>query len=138
MPTWDAAQAEYSLGEEAMSQGSAGSPVLFLDLAACKEILADLRGEDGNLPTFSDSEPGSPPPMLEVEVTHLDKGAQTPTVRRRDRSTSAQPPVSTADASTQVVSRPHQASSATQTAAHATTADQSTQVLLRPPRSWGV
>jgi len=112
-----------------MSQGSAGSPVLFLDPAACDEILADLKGEDGNLPTFSDSEPGSPPPMLEAEVTHLNKGTQTPSVRCRDRSssapppvptvdqaTSARPPISTVDQSTQVVSRPHQATSATQTA----------------------
>jgi len=60
MPSWDVAQAEYSQGAEAMSQRSAGSPVLFLDPAACEEILADLRGEDGQLPTFSDSEPGSP------------------------------------------------------------------------------
>jgi len=46
------AQAEYSQGVEAMSQGSAGLPVLFLDPAACDEIFADLRGEGGNLPTF--------------------------------------------------------------------------------------
>jgi len=93
-------------------------------------------GEDGNLPTFSDSEPGSPPPRLEVKVTHLDKGVQTPAVHRRDRSTSAQPPVSTVDESTQVVRRPHQATSASQNPSSAPTHDQSTQVLLRPPRSW--
>jgi len=134
MPSWDVAQAEYSQGAEAMSQSSAGSPVLFLDPAACDKILADLRGEDGRLPTFSDSEPGSPPPMLEAEVTHLDKASQTPLVHCRDRSTSALPP-STVDQSTQVVSRPHQATSATQTASVSSTSDQSTQVLLRPPRS---
>jgi len=35
-------QVEYSHEAEAMSQGSAVSPVLFLDLAACEDILADL------------------------------------------------------------------------------------------------
>jgi len=94
MPSWDVAQAEYSQGAKAMSQGSAGSPVLFLDPAACDDVLADLRGDDGCLPTFSDSERGSPPPMLEAEVTHLNKGTQTPSVRCRDRSSSA-PPIST-------------------------------------------
>jgi len=43
MLSWDEAQAEYSQGAEAMSQGSAGSPVLFLYPAACEDILADLR-----------------------------------------------------------------------------------------------
>jgi len=71
MLTWDAAQAQYSQGAEAMSQSSAGSLVLFLDPAACEDIFADLRGEDGCLPTFSDSDPGSPPPTLEAEETHL-------------------------------------------------------------------
>jgi len=46
MPPWDTAQAQFSQGSEAMSQGSAGSPVLFLDSAACEDILADLRGKD--------------------------------------------------------------------------------------------
>jgi len=119
MPTWDDAQAAFSQGAEAMSQGSAGSPVLFLDPAACEDILADLRGEDGRLPTFSDSDPISPPPMLEAEVTHHDRTSQTPTVSHRDRSTSALPPL-TVEQSTQVASRPHQATSATQTAASST------------------
>jgi len=70
MLPWDAAQAQYSQGAEAMSQGSAGSLVLFLDLAACEDILADLRGENGWLPTFSKSDPGSPPPTLEAEEAH--------------------------------------------------------------------
>jgi len=52
-PSWDEAQAMFSQGAEAMSQGSAGSPVLFLDPAACEDILADLRGKDGRLPSFS-------------------------------------------------------------------------------------
>jgi len=135
-PTWDVAQAAYSQGAEAMSQGSAGSPVLFLNPAACEDILADRRGEDGRLPSFSDSEPGLPPPLLEVEMTHLDRGTQTPLVPRRDRSTSALPPVPTVDQSTQVISRPHQATSATQTPFATPAHDQSTQVLLRPPRLW--
>jgi len=127
MPSWDEAQATYSLGAEAMSQGSTGSPVLFLDPAACEDILADLRGEDGLLPSFSDSEPGSPPPLLESEVTHHTRTSQTPTVRYRDCSTSAPlplsfdqvtstlPHVATLDQSTQVDSRPHRATSACQT-----------------------
>jgi len=114
----------FSLGAEAMSQGSAGSPVLFLDPAACEDILADLRDVDGRLPSFSDSEPGSPPPRLESEVTHHDKTSQTPMIRLRDRSTSAQlplafdqgtstlPPASTMDQATQVASRPHQSTAA--------------------------
>jgi len=149
MLSWDVAQAEYSQGAEAMSQGSAGSPVLFLDPAACEDILPDLRGEDRCLPTFSDSELGSPLLCYEVKVTHLDRSSQTPTVRYRDRSTSALPPastvhqstpalppVSTADQSTQVVSKPHQATSAMQTASFAPKSNQATQVFLRPPRSW--
>jgi len=59
-----------------MSQGSEGSPVFFLDPAACDEILADFRGEDGSLPTF-DSERGSPPPTLEAEETHGERATQT-------------------------------------------------------------
>jgi len=60
-----------------MSQGSEGSPILFFDPAACDDILADLRGEDGRLPTFSDSKPGSPPPTLEAEETHSERATQT-------------------------------------------------------------
>jgi len=106
MLPWDAAQAQYSQGAEAMSQGSIGSPVLFLDPAACEDILADLRGEDGCLPTFSESDPGSPPPTLEAAEAHGEKATQTSPVPTHDQSTSARPTVSTVDQSTQVISRP--------------------------------
>jgi len=137
----------FSQGAEAMSQGSAGSPVLFLDPAAWEDILADLRGEDGLLPSFSDSEPGSPPPLLEKEVTHHTRTSQTPTIRLRDRATSAPlplsfdqgtsalPHVTTLDQATQFNSRPHLATSASQTASPASS-DQATQVLILPPLSW--
>jgi len=132
----DDAQAQFSQGAEAMSQGSEGSPVLFLDPAACNNILANLRGEDGCLPTFSDSEPGTPFPTLEAEETHGERATQTSPVQTHDQSTSVLPaPVSTSDQSTQVVSRPHQATSHTQTPSSAPTVEQSTQVLFRPPRS---
>jgi len=65
--SWDEAQAQFSLGVEAMSQGSEGSPVQFLDPATCDDILADLRRADGSLPTF-DSKLGTPPLALEAEV----------------------------------------------------------------------
>jgi len=41
--SWDDAQAQFSLGAEAMSQGSEGWPALFMDPVAFDEILADLR-----------------------------------------------------------------------------------------------
>jgi len=52
-----------------MSQGS-GSPVTFFAPETCEDILKDLRGTDGTLPDFNSvaSDPGSPPPALEVEV----------------------------------------------------------------------
>jgi len=138
----------FSQGVEAMSQGSGHiSPVLFLDPAACEDILADLRDVDGLLPSFSDSDPGSPPPLGESEVTHHTRTTQTPTVRLGDRSTSALlplsfdqgtsalPHVSTLDQATQVASRPHRATSASQTAVPLSS-NQATQVLILPPRSW--
>jgi len=100
-----------------MSQGSEGSPVLFLDLAACDDILADLREADGSLPTF-DSDPRSPPPTLEAEVTHGERSTQTSPVPTHDQSTSVLivlAPVPMSDQATQVISRPHQAASYTQT-----------------------
>jgi len=120
-----------------MSQGSEGSPVLFLDPAACDDILADLRGADGRLPSFSDdSEPGIPPPTLEAEETHSERATQTSPVPTHHQSTSILPaPVYTSDQATQVIGRPHQATSFTQTLSSAPTSEQSTQVLLRPPRS---
>jgi len=124
MLPWADAQEQYSLGAEAMSQGS-GSPVTFLDTATCDDILADIRGPDGTLPDFGHiaSEPGSPPPALELEVTHSEGETQTD-------------PALTQDLATQVLSRIHQGKSSTQTPAPASTSDQSTQALLHPCRLW--
>jgi len=88
----DDAQASFSRG---------GSPLTFLDVTQCDDILADIRQPDGTLPDFGSlpSEPGS-----------------------RDQAT-------------QVVSRPHQGTSSTQTPFPATTSEQGTQALVRPPQS---
>jgi len=88
-----------------MSQGS-GSPVAFLDATTCNDILADIRQPDGTLPDFGSipSEPGTLAPELEVAVAQGHKETQTY-------------PVSTSDQSTQVLSHPHQGTSATQTLA---------------------
>jgi len=122
--SWADAQEQFSLGAEAMSQGS-GFPLTFLDASTCEDILADIRRPDGTLPDFGSipSEPGTPPPTFEAEVAQGNKETQTSQG-------------STCDQSTQVVSRPHQGTSATQTPAPAPTSDQSTQALLRPRQSW--
>jgi len=75
MLSWADAQEQFSLGAEAMSQGS-GSPINFLDAVTCDDILANIRGPDGTLPNFGSigSEPGSPAPALELEVTHGERG----------------------------------------------------------------
>jgi len=64
--SWGDAQEQFSLGAEAMSQGS-GSPIAFLDPGTCDNILAYIRRPDGTLPDFGSipSEPGLPPPALE-------------------------------------------------------------------------
>jgi len=107
-----------------MSQGS-GSPVTFLDTPTCDDILADIRSPDCTLPDFDSipSEPGSPPPVLELAVTHCERESQTD-------------PTPTQDQATQVLSRPHQETSSTQSPTLASTTDQTTQVLLRPRQSW--
>jgi len=122
--SWADAQEQFSLGAEAMSQGS-GSPVAFLDATTCEDILADIRRPDGTLPDFGSipSEPESPPPALELEVTHSDRVTQTELAPSRDQAT-------------QVLSRPHRWTSATKTPALTSTTDQTTQVLLRPRQSW--
>jgi len=118
---WDDARASFSRG--AGSPGS-GSPITFLDPSTCDDILADIRGPDGTLPDFGSipSEPGSPPPALELEVTHSEQGIQTD-------------PAPTQDQATQVLSRPHQGTSSSQTPALASTSDQGIQV-LRPRQLW--
>jgi len=122
--SWADAQEQFSLGAEAMSQGS-GSPVAFFDATTWEDILADIRRPDGTLPDIGSipSASGSPPPALEAAVAQGNKETQTS-------------PGSTCDQSTQVISRPHQRTSATQTLAPAPTFDQSTQALLRPRQSW--
>jgi len=114
-------------GAEAMSQGSDASPLL--DPVTYKDNLADLRGADSHLPTFN-SNPGTPPPALEAEVAWGNRATQT-----SPPLTLNVPVHSVQDAATQVISRPHQATSDTQTPPPTTTSDQGTQVLLRPPRS---
>jgi len=137
MLSWAEAQEQFSLGAEAMSQGS-GSPINLLDPETCDRNLQYLRGADGQLPDFDSvgSEPGSPPSTLELEVTHGERGTQTSPAPTHDKSTDVLAiPTSTSDQATQVLSRPHQGTSATQTPSPATSSDESTQVLLRPPRS---
>jgi len=117
-----------------MSQGS-GSPVNLIDNETCDEIPQGLRGADGQLPSFN-SNLGSPPPALEAEVAHGKRATQTSPVSTSDQSTDTlTSTMATSDQATQVVSRPHQATSGTQTPSTALASDQSTQVLLRPPRS---
>jgi len=65
-------------------------------------------------------------------------GTQTSPVPTHDQATyvlMVPPPVLVADAATQVVTRPHQTTSSTQTPSSAPTSDQGTQVTIRPPRS---
>jgi len=71
-----------------MSQGS-GSPVNFLDTETCDTILKDLRDAHRKLPDFNsvESEPGSPPPALELEVTHGERGTQTSPASTQDQAT---------------------------------------------------
>jgi len=123
--SWADAQASFSQG--ACSQGS-GSPVAFMDAETFDHLLADLRGADGQLPDFDSigSESGSPPPALEAEVAHCKRATQTFPVSTRNQSTDALAPLATSDAATQVLSRPHQGTSSTQTPALASTSDQST------------
>jgi len=133
--SWADVQASFSQGT--CSQGS-GSLVAFMDAETCDNIVADLRGADRQLPDFDSigSEPGSPPPALEAEVAHGERATQTSPVSTRDQSTDVLAPVATSDAATQVLNRPHQGTSSTQTLPLATKSDQSTQFLLRPRQSW--
>jgi len=115
--SWADAQEQFSLGAEAMSQGS-GSPINLLDPETCDGILQDLRRANGQLPDFHSvgSKPGSPPPALELEMTHGERGTQTSPALTHDKSTDVLAiPTSTSDQATQVLSRPHQGTSANQT-----------------------
>jgi len=120
--SWDDAQGSFSRGADSQTSGS---PLTFLDPASCDNILADIRQPDGTLPDFGSipSEPGTPPPELEREVTHIDRDTQTNHAPTQDRGT-------------QAISRPHQWSSGTQTPALVSTANQATQVVIRPRQSW--
>jgi len=75
---WADAQEQFSLGEGAMNQGSE-SPVNFLDLKTCDDILKDLRRD-------FESDLGSPLPALEVKVA-CDRGTLTTPVLTQDQST---------------------------------------------------
>jgi len=120
--TLSLADAQKQFSQGAMSQGS-GSPISFLNPETCDTILQDLRGADGKLLDFDsvESDPGSPLPALKAEVARGERGTQSSPVPHQDQET-------------QVVSRPHQATSTTQTPSSAPTSEQGTQVLLRPPR----
>jgi len=118
--------------EEAMSQG--GSPVDFLDQATCDAILEGLRDQEGHIPDFTDSPPGNPPPNLPRETTSRDGHTQTGACHSQ-REKASNTHIDVADAATQVISRPHLWSTATQTATIVTEShDQATQDHLRPPR----
>jgi len=138
--SWAEAQEQYSQGD--MSQSS-GSPVNFLDAETCENLLQDIRGADGKLHDFDsiESDPESPPPALEAEVAHVERATQTFPVPTQDQSTFVlmvrrdDVVKSVSHQSTQVISRPHQATSATQTPAPAPTSEQGTQALLRPQQS---
>jgi len=117
-----------------MSQGSGGSPVNFLDPATCEAILDGLWDADERMPAFAVSPPGTPPPLLLLEMTTRDGHTQTGVSYSREKATNTF--IDVTDAATQVVSRPHLWTSATQTATLvASTHDQTTQAHLRPRRS---
>jgi len=113
------------------SQGSGGSPVNFLDTATCDAILEGLRDQEGRIPDFTVSPPGTPPPHLPLEKTHVDGHTQTGATYTRDKACNTF--IDVTDTATQVASRPHVWSSATQTATLvSSTQDVSTQVLICP------
>jgi len=119
-----------------MSQGS-GSPVNLIDNETCEEILQGLRGADRQLPSFG-SDFGTPPPALEAEVAHGKRATQTSLTPTQGASTyvvMTPPPVSTSDQSTQVLSRPHQATSGTQTPSLTLTPELGTPVHFVGPLS---
>jgi len=61
--------------EDTRSQGSGGSPINFLDPATCDAILEGLRDQEGCIPDFAVSPPGTPPPDLPLKIssTHTDR-----------------------------------------------------------------
>jgi len=123
-----------------MSQGSDGSLVQFLDPATCDVILNDLRHADGSFPNFDSSDPGSPVPVLEAEVACGERSTQTSPVPTQDQSTyvlMVPTPVSVSDQATQVISRPHQAVSYTQTPSAAPTSEKGTEMPQRSTPTTG-
>jgi len=98
-----------------MSQGSDGSPVQFLNRATCNDILVDLRGVDGRLPTF-DSERGTPPPALVAEVARGERGSQTSHSPMVQNTVTQVDQVTVEDQFTQVLIRPSRLVTFTQTA----------------------
>jgi len=117
--------------QETMSQGSGGSPVNFLDTATYDAILEGLRDKEGSLPDFTGSPPGTPPPSLQHETTYVDGHTQTGATYTRDKASNTF--IDVTHTATQVSSRPHVWTSASQTdTLVSSTQDASTQVLIRP------
>jgi len=116
---------------ETTSQGSGGSPVNFLDTATCDAILEGLRDADGMMPDFAS--PDSPAPELERDMTPRDRYTQMRAKRTAEKGMNTFTDVT--HTATQVVSRPHRWTSATQTDPFVVRSqDQSTQDHLRPRR----
>jgi len=108
--SWDDAQAEFSLGAETMSQGSGGSPVNFMDLATPSSTACVTQ--TGTCPTsiVHQAHPLHRCRWSSPEWTDtLRRGPPSPATKQ----TATYIPV--ADAATQVLSRPHQGTVATQT-----------------------
>jgi len=115
------------------SQGSGGSPVNFLDTATCDAILEGLRDADGTMPDFTS--PDSPAPELERDTTPTDRSTQTRVKRTAEKAMNTFTDVT--HTATQVVSRPHLWTSATQTAPIVVPSqDAATQDHLRPSRRY--
>jgi len=92
--------------------------------------LDGLQDTEGHIPDFTVSPPGSPPPLLPLEVTTRDGHTQTGEAFHRDKATMTFRDVT--HMATQVACRPHVWSSATQTTTiSAPHQDQSTQAHLR-------
>jgi len=116
------------------SQGSGGSPVNFLDQVTCDAILEGLQDQEGHIPDFTVSPPGTPPPHLPRErTTYVDGHTQTGATYTREKATSTF--IDVTHTATQVASKPHVWTSATQTDPLVSSMqDASTQVLIRPRR----
>jgi len=110
-----------------------GSPVQFFDLATCDALLEGLREADGTLPDFTTSD--LPPPDLERDTAPTNRSTQTRRTRTTERGNNTFLDVT--HTATQVVSRPHLWTTATQTSPIVVPSqDVSTQDNLRPHRRY--